>query len=113
MRLSDKGVVGSAHGDESLETLENDVLFLAPTSSSSGGLRSRRGCMSTSRRNTCTGRSSSNNNIISWRRRKMGSPNKLWLIRSMVSIRVKLHVRLGVDDLLDIWCIDHIEGSML
>jgi hypothetical protein len=112
MRLLDKGVIGSTHRDESLEALEKDVLFLAPMSSSSRRLMSRRGCMSMSRRNACTGRSSSSS-IVSWRRRKMGSPDKLWLIRSMVSIILKLHFRLGVDDLLDIRCIDHIGGSML
>jgi hypothetical protein len=31
----------------------------------------------------------------------------------MVSIILKLHVHLGVDDLLDVRCIDHIGGSML
>jgi hypothetical protein len=40
MRLVDKGVVGSAHGYESLEVLDKNVLFLPPASSSSGGLRS-------------------------------------------------------------------------
>jgi hypothetical protein len=40
MRLVDKGVVGSAHGYESLEILDKNVLFLPPASSSSGGLRS-------------------------------------------------------------------------
>jgi hypothetical protein len=107
MRLSDKGVIGSTHGDESLETLEKDVLFLAPTSSCSRGLESRGGCMSTSRRNTCTDRSSN-----SWRR-SMWSPDRLWVIRTMVSIILKLHVYLGVDDLLNVQCIDHIGGSML
>jgi hypothetical protein len=107
MRLSDKGVVGAAPGDESLEAIEKDVLFLGSTSRSSRGLRSRRRCMPTSRRNMCTGRRSTS------RRRGMWSPNKLWLIRTMVSIILKLHVRLGVDDLLNVQCIDHIGGSML
>jgi hypothetical protein len=31
----------------------------------------------------------------------------------MVSIILKLHVHLGVDDLLDEWCIVHIGRSML
>jgi hypothetical protein len=96
MRLSEKGVVGAAHGDESLEALEKDALFLAPMSSNSGGLRSRRGCMSTSRRNMCTGRRSSR------RRRDMWSPDKLWHISTMVPIILKIHVRLGVEDLLDV-----------
>jgi hypothetical protein len=40
MRLADKGVVGVAHRDESLEALNKNVLLLAPTSGNSGGLRS-------------------------------------------------------------------------
>jgi hypothetical protein len=40
MRLSDKGVIGATHGDESLESLNKNILFLALTSSSSGGLKS-------------------------------------------------------------------------
>jgi hypothetical protein len=37
-RLSDKGIIGPTHGDESLEALDKDVLFLALMSSGSGGL---------------------------------------------------------------------------
>jgi hypothetical protein len=40
MRLADKGVVGVAHRDESLEALDKNVLLLAPTSASSKRLRS-------------------------------------------------------------------------
>jgi thiosulfate reductase cytochrome b subunit len=38
MTLTDKGIVGSAHGYESLEALDKNVLFLPPMSSSFGGL---------------------------------------------------------------------------
>jgi hypothetical protein len=40
MRLSDEGIVGLAHREEGLGEIENDVLFLVPMSSSSGGLMS-------------------------------------------------------------------------
>jgi hypothetical protein len=40
VRLTDKGVVGAAHRDESFEALNNNVLLLAPMSDSSGRLRS-------------------------------------------------------------------------
>jgi hypothetical protein len=36
MRLTNKGVVGAAHGDESLEALDKNVLLLAPMSDNSG-----------------------------------------------------------------------------
>jgi hypothetical protein len=34
MRLTDESVVGTTHGDESLEALNEDVLLLGPMSSS-------------------------------------------------------------------------------
>jgi hypothetical protein len=40
LRLTDKSVVGTAHGDEGLEALDKNVLLLAPMSGSSRGLRS-------------------------------------------------------------------------
>jgi hypothetical protein len=43
----------------------------------------------------------------------MWSLNKLRNISTMVSIILKLHVRLKVDDLLNVRCIDHIGGYML
>jgi hypothetical protein len=61
-----------------------------------------------SRRDMCTGTRSSYSE-----RRGMWSLGQLWHISTMVSIILKLHVHLGVDDLLDVRCIDHIGGSML
>jgi hypothetical protein len=60
VRLVDKGIVGSRHVDDGLEALNKDVLLLASMSSSSRGLRNRRGCMSMSRRDMCTETRSSN-----------------------------------------------------
>jgi hypothetical protein len=60
VRLVDKGIVGSRHVDDGLEALNKDVLLLASMSSSSRGLRNRRGCMSMSRRDMCTKTRSSN-----------------------------------------------------
>jgi hypothetical protein len=42
------------------------------------------------------------------RRRKMWSPDELWLIGAMDAIILKLHVYLGVDNPLDVRSIDHI-----
>jgi hypothetical protein len=39
MRPTDKGVIGVAHRDESVEALDKNVLLLAPTSGNSGRLR--------------------------------------------------------------------------
>jgi hypothetical protein len=58
MRLTDMGVVGAAHRDESLEALDKNVMLLALKSGSPGGLRSRGRCMPTSKRRTHIGRRS-------------------------------------------------------
>jgi hypothetical protein len=61
LSLMNKGVVGAAHRDESLEAPNKNILLPAMSSSSSGGLGGRGGCMPHSRRVMCTGRRGSNN----------------------------------------------------
>jgi hypothetical protein len=123
MRLTDKGIIGAAHRDESLEALDKNVLLLAPTSGNSGGLKSSSRCMRTSRRNTCTGRRSSRGTMgcsrgthssNGWRRRRNGrSPDNVRLISSMLAIIPKFHLSLEVNDPLDVGFIEHILRPMV
>jgi hypothetical protein len=116
VRLTDKSVVGAVHGYESLETLDENVLLLAPMSGYSRRLRSSRRCLPMGRRSTSTGRRrilgcsrGTHNSNNGWRRRRnCRSPYNVRLICSMLATINKLHIGLVVNDPLNVWSIDHI-----
>jgi hypothetical protein len=111
VRLMDKSVVGAAHGDEGLETLDENVLLLPPMSGSSRRLRRSRMCMPMSRRST--GRGSSRrgtmacsrgtHNSSRWRRRRnCRSMYNVRLICSILAIIPEFHISLVVNYSLNV-----------
>jgi hypothetical protein len=93
VRLTNKSVVGVAHGNESLEALDENVWLLAPMSGCSRRLRSSRRCMLMGRRSTSTGRRrilgcnrGTHSSSDGWRRRNYRSSYNVRLICSMLTI---------------------------
>jgi hypothetical protein len=78
VRLADMGVVGAAHRDEGLESLDKNVLLLAPMSGISRRLRSSRRWMPMSRRCTCMGRRSMRRGTMGCSRGTHSSSNSGW-----------------------------------
>jgi hypothetical protein len=98
--LTNKSVVGAAHGNQSLDPFDENVLLLSTMGSSSRWLWSswRRSTSRRRRSRSCRRWSRGRRR----RRRNGWSPYKMWLIRSMLAIIAKLHVCLEVDYALNV-----------